>query len=331
MEWRIGQDDSGLEIKEYIRRNISLSQRQLRRLKQEQNGILVNGKRENVRYVLHAGDCLNLPLDEVPEKALSPVPVPMPVEVLYEDRAVLVVNKPAGMPTHPSLHHYDDTLANALAYRAGQSGLPFVFHPITRLDSNTSGVLLTAKTQFFASRLSVFLQSERLSKCYLALACGQDDAPAGKPHLLESFLTRTGESIIRRRIARPGEPGADYALTAWTSLATKKTPEGPLTLLMAFPVTGRTHQLRVHFAAIGLPLLGDTLYGQASDLIGRQALHAYSLQFPHPEDERPMRVIAPPAPDFKAVLDLYFPDVPLPEPTLPSEGFLYDAIPDPSD
>ena len=144
----------GRLLRSYLKNTLSLSTSALARLKTREDGITVNGVRVTVRYVLHAGDLLQLAVDDTPDTATRTVlPAEAPLDVLYEDDLLIILNKPAGMPTHPSHGHLADTLANALAYRYARAGVPFVFRSMGRLDRNTSGVVVVAKTQAVAGFL----------------------------------------------------------------------------------------------------------------------------------------------------------------------------------
>ncbi len=296
MELVIGDDRAGKSVFDVLRRELGLSNRMLTRLKGDAHGILVDGERVTVRYRLSAGQRLVLAVDDR-AGAEHILPVDLPIEILCADPVFFAVNKPPNMPTHPSHGHYDDTLANALAYHCAAAGEPFVFRPINRLDRNTSGIVLVARNQLAAARLAASMQAGEIAKRYLALLDGVLTPDAGE---LCAPIRRTAESIITREVCAEGE--GDYALTRWRVLA-RGTGH---TLVEASPVTGRTHQLRVHFAHLGCPIHGDDLYGRAADDLDRQALHAVSLEFPHPADRRPVRLTAPPPDDLRQCMIAHF-------------------------
>ncbi|MBR6410632.1 MAG: RluA family pseudouridine synthase [Clostridia bacterium] len=285
MEWIITEADCPTLVREFLRRRKGLSSTLLARLKRTEGGILLNGRPVTVRAPLSPGDRLSVS-DLNADRESAVIPVPLPYGILYEDEALLGLNKPPHMPTHPSYRHPDDSLANAVAWTAKSSGQPFVFRPVSRLDLDTSGLVLCAKTQYAASRLSQSMQAGGIEKTYLSILDGILPAPEGS---FESFIQRAEDSIIYRNSFPAETPGADYALTTWKVLA----EENGKTLVAASPVTGRTHQLRVHFAALGAPVLGDSLYGHGSPLISRQALHAAKLRFPHPLTGRILSLQAP--------------------------------------
>jgi 23S rRNA pseudouridine1911/1915/1917 synthase len=226
--------------------------------------------------------------------------------VVYEDDYLVVPAKPSEMPTHPSHGHHEDTVANALAYRYQEAGVPFVFRPVNRLDRNTSGLLLIARNRMAAGRLTEFMEAGRIKKRYLAILDGEMTQSGG---VIDKPLHRTAESIILREVCSEDAPDAAPSVTEYTVLATG----GGHTLVEARPITGRTHQLRVHFASIGHPITADDLYGKPSPHLSRHALHAYKLTFPHPANEAQILTLTAPIPsDFEGLLTAYFSKAELP-------------------
>lgn len=300
MQIEITKDLDGLCVRDVLRRHLSLSTKMLKYLKYRNDGISVNGSHCTVRYVLHTGDVLDIRLeDRVPSEAVDPVELPL--EILYEDENLVIPSKPADMPTHPSHDHYRDTVANALAFRYASQDIPFVFRPINRLDRNTSGLLLVARNKHSAGILSRQLREGKIGKTYLAVLDGILNEEHG---VIDACLHRTKDSIIVREICSPDAPDADEARTEYTVLLRGTSH----TLVAAHPITGRTHQLRVHFSSIGHPITGDDLYGTPSPLIPRHALHAATLTLRHPASGEPMRVHAPLPEDFLQLIQRCFPD-----------------------
>lgn len=254
-------------MRTYLRR-LRLSSRLISHLKTVDRGIEVNGEFSNVLRRLQVGDVISLRYEDE-RSSPAAVPADLPIGILYEDGDAVVADKPPYMPTHPSHGHACDTLANALAYR--YADLPFVFRPIVRLDRNTSGVVLAARNARSAALFSAELQRGGFEKVYLAVVDGE---MSGSGRVIKS-LRRSAESIIVRETCDFDAEGAQYAETGYEVIATG----GGRSLLRVFPYTGRTHQIRVHLASIGHPVTGDDLYGTASPLIGRHALHAQSLSF----------------------------------------------------
>lgn len=298
MQKRITDEQHGMPLLHYLKHELGFSSKLIKHLKFSPGGITVNGEHATVRRVLLCGDLLELAFED--ESSAPIAPIDLPIDILYEDDSIVVPSKPANMPTHPSHDHHYDTVANALAFRYTSTGIPFVFRPINRLDRNTSGLLLIARDRPTAGKLSAAMKEGKIRKTYLAVLDGELQDTEG---VIDAPLHRTAESIIVREVCSPDTPDADPALTKYRVLAA----ENGHTLVQAHPITGRTHQLRVHFAHIGHPITGDDLYGTPSQDIARHALHAYSLSFPHPSDSREITLTAPPTADFDALVKLYFP------------------------
>ena len=305
MDFEISANEAGSTVGAFLKSRLALSTKMMKYLKYRADGILVNGERVTVRRVLQAGDRLCVATcDSADQPLLEPVELELPL--LYEDEDLVVPNKPANMPTHPSHDHYRDTVANALAFRYRKLGVPFVFRPVNRLDRDTSGLLLIARNKLAAGRLTAAMQAGKIQKTYLAVLRGDDLPPSGR---IEKPLHRTEKSIIVREVCSPDAPDAEPAATEYRVLA----KAAGCSLVAARPLTGRTHQLRVDFASLGCPILSDDLYGTADDRIPRQALHAYTLTFPHPTTGEILTLTAPPPPDFAALINLLFPDLKLPD------------------
>ena len=273
-------------------------------LKYRENGITVNGSRVTVRYILHNGDTLSLALEDT-ESSETATPSNIPIDIVYEDDSIVVVNKPPFMPTHPSHGHHHDTLANALAYYYNLKGIPFVFRPINRLDRNTSGLVIVAKNKIAAAKMTEYMKDHKIQKSYVALLKGKL-IPEGEEtdglYVIDKHLHRTAKSIIVREVCAPDAPDADRAITYYKILKSNED----CTMVEAFPKTGRTHQLRVHFASLGHPIIGDDLYGESSPLIDRHALHATMLEFSSPKDETTLNLSAPLPSDILKVIEKYF-------------------------
>jgi 23S rRNA pseudouridine1911/1915/1917 synthase len=278
----------------------------LAKLKRKEGGILQNGVPVTVRALLHAGDRITLALEDV-EGETSVVPRDLPVSILKKTADFTVVNKSADMPTHPSHGHFEDTLANALAFHLSVPEAPFRPRFINRLDRNTSGVVLIARHALAAQRLAGAMASGSMQKTYLAIVCGVPSPDTGE---VITGIRRQSQSIITREVCDLHASGAAYAHTryrvcaVWQPDADTLPPH--LSLVQALPLTGRTHQLRLHFAHIGSPILGDDMYGRGPlpGMIERQALHAASLTFSHPMSGERMTVQAPLPHDMRLLLPL---------------------------
>lgn len=298
MRFEIDASLDGLLIREFLRQTLGMSGSLVKHLKFAETGILVNGKRQNVRYTLRAGDVLDLAMEDT-EEEVSPyvVPAELPIEVVYEDDDLTVVNKPYDMPSHPSRGHPLDTVANALAYLHREE--TYVFRPVNRLDRDTSGLMVTANSRLSAYKACRLMIAGKVRKTYLAVLVGELPTDAG---LRSSYIRRTEPDAMKRMSCETEEPEAKKALTAYRVLA---RADG-VTLVVASPLTGRTHQLRVHFSDMGCPILGDSLYGQESPEIPRQALHAVTLQLPQPSSGQLLHLTARVPEDMRTVIQTHF-------------------------
>ncbi len=290
-----------MTVKEILIGSLGLSHAFIKHLKFIPDGICVDGKQVTVRAVLKAGQSLSLATeDEATCPALTPTDIPLCI--VYEDEYITVPSKPPFMPTHPSHLHHGDTLADALAFRAKKRGTPFVFRPVNRLDRNTSGLTIVANDRISAATLAAHMREGRIYKQYVAILCGIPHEREGK---IETYMRRTKESIIVRENCGESD-GGDYALTYYRVLRTASYEGRSYSLVQAEPQTGRTHQLRVHFAGIGCPIAGDDMYGTSHPLIGRHALHAERLEFPHPKSGETLILTAPMWEDMQTLAEHIF-------------------------
>ena len=279
MDIVISKAENGITVKEWLGKN-KISHALVTRLKRIDDGITVNGEHATVRRVLCTGDVLSLAADDRPDdQNRFLVPTQMPLDIIYEDGDMIALNKPYDMATHPSIGHFGDTLANGLAYYFSSKNIPFVFRAINRLDRDTSGVVLVAKNQMSAARLAGQMQSGDIRKTYIAVLGGVLHPESG---VIDKPIRRKQASIITREVCDISAPGAKNAVTLYQTLAAG----GGASVVRAEPQTGRTHQLRVHFAYMGAPIAGDGMYGSAEvcpseldKMMTRHALHAASLEF----------------------------------------------------
>lgn len=337
MTFVINGDFDGRSVRDWLYQN-GVSRALITRLKRLDDGICVNSSRVTVRYILHTGDRLSLALDDRSNDVNENlVPSEIALDIIYENDDFVALNKPAGIATHPSQGHFRDTLANGLAAHYQKLGIPFVFRAINRLDRETSGIVLCAKNQYAASRLSDELCAGRIKKTYIALLNGAPEPPSGN---ISVYIRRREKSVILREVSSAEAEGAKLALTEYETLASTDDAafsnahtgavctDGTLTGAMCTDnartgamctdnahtrrnvygcytyrrhtrfeylpcrgrarraADGRTHQLRVSFAHIGAPIVGDGLYGSAETaptaldrLASRHMLHASSLEF----------------------------------------------------
>lgn len=288
MQFIVTECEDGKTVRSFLKQH-GVSASLAARLKRIPQGITLNGSHVTVRAVVKTGDILALAIeDKEPNEKI--LPLEKEVETVLETGDLVVINKPPFMPTHPSHGHYTDTLANALVWRYREAPLRTRF--INRLDRNTSGAVLVAKNALAAAKLSGAMARGEIGKAYVAVVEGIIKGET----VLKTGIRRQGESVIFREVCAEGE--GDLAITHITPICTKNG----YTLVHLFPQTGRTHQLRVHLASIGTPIVGDELYGTPSTLIARQALHAAELSFPSPENGETVRVLAPVTPDIEQLI-----------------------------
>ncbi len=259
-------------------------------LKRTENGILLNGVWGRVRDILHMGDILTITLIET-ESSENIVPSNLPLNIVYEDEDLLVINKDADTPIHPSQGNYENTLANAVAYYYSQKNENYVYRCINRLDRDTTGLLILAKHMYSASLLSNMVQDRQIHREYLAVATGL----VPESGVIEAPIGRVDGSTIERQV---DEANGDYACTHFKRVDYKNG----FSLVSLKLATGRTHQIRVHMQHIGHPLPGDFLYNPDYSVIKRQALHSHRLSFIHPITHKKMEFTAPLPEDMNSIL-----------------------------
>ena len=260
----------GLRTEQFLRRR-GYSCQNLTQLKKMPKSILINGVWSYMRTPLSAGDTLTVHIRETESSPNIP-PVDLPLCIVYEDEDIIVVNKPAGMPVHPSLNNYMNSLANALMYYYQQQGKPFIFRCTNRLDRDTSGLTVVAKHMVSSGILSAMTAHHKIRREYLAIVRGHVTPPSGT---IDAPIGRAGTPLIERRI------DFEHGERAVTHYRVVKEKNGH-SLVSLVLETGRTHQIRVHMKYLGFPLVGDYLYNPDMEYIQRQALHSHSLAFRHP-------------------------------------------------
>ena len=260
-------------------------------LKRTENGILLNGVWGRVRDILHTDDILTINLIET-ESSENIVPTNLPLNIVYEDEDILVVNKAAGMPIHPSQGNYDNTLANAVSYYFQQKNEVFTYRCINRLDRDTTGLFILAKHMYSASNLSDMVQKREIHREYLAIATGTVPLEG----TIVAPIARVNGSTIERCI---NEENGEYACTHYRQLSYRNG----YSLVSLKLETGRTHQIRVHMKHIGHPLPGDFLYNPDYSVIKRQALHSHKLSFKHPVTGELMEFVAELPDDMRRIID----------------------------
>ena len=280
-------------VKELLKVEFSMSDRLLLKLKKMQR-ITLNGNSIYIHHSLQIGDIIECDLDYEEDNS-NIVPTPISLSIIYEDDCYLIIDKPAGLPIHPSAYHYEDSLSNGVRYYFDKIGLKKKIRPINRLDKDTSGLVVFAKNEYVQECLVKQMKSKEFVKKYIAIVDGNLSSKEG---IINAPIARKNNSIIERCVSDNGES----AITHYKVLSSNK--ENNFDAVECTLETGRTHQIRVHFSHIGHPLLGDTLYGKASSLIDRQALHSYYISFIHPI-EKIKKVYESKLPnDMKSVVNL---------------------------
>lgn len=284
LHFQVAEKEAGLALRDLLREKYGVSRRLLNRIKNE-GEILLNGVPERVNRVVAAGDVVDVTLPPEAEKTLEPQP--MPLAIRYEDEDLLLLAKPAGVVVHPTRTHPDHTLANGVVAYWQAKGEMRRFRPVNRLDKDTSGLLLVAKSQWSHECCARMQRKQLLQRTYLAVVHGlprEDEGEIAAPIGLKSG------SIIQREVRADGQP----AVTRYRVLARGTT----MSLVELQLLTGRTHQIRVHMQYLGHPLVGDDLYGGQRDFIGRQALHAAKLTLLHPRTGQSLYFVEPLPPDM---------------------------------
>ena len=290
LEYTITENEENLRIEQFLRRR-GYSRQNLTDLKKMEESILLNGKWVYLRDLLHTGDVLTVHIQEEESSELVP-PMELPLDIIYEDEDIMVLNKPAGMPTHPSMDNYYNTLANGLAWYFQQQGKAFIFRCSNRLDRDTSGLTLVSKHMVSGNILSTMTLNREIHREYRAIVRGSVQPSEGT---IDVPLGRKEGSIIERTV--------DYEKGERAVTHYKVIEESNGHSLVALKLeTGRTHQIRIHMKHIGFPLIGDYLYNPDMEFMTRQALHSYRMCFRHPMTGEEMEFIAPLPEDMKNVL-----------------------------
>ncbi len=287
LTYTIQEEQEGMLLLDFLRSE-GFSRGILSSMKPDKNAIQLNGVRGFGKSVLHAKDQLRIHIPETDSNDHI-LPVKMDLHILYEDEDILVVNKAADMPVHPSVGNYDNTLANGVAWYFKEKGQSFVYRCINRLDRDTTGALILAKNPYSAAVLSTQMKQRQIRRTYLAIVQGIPpdrgtiDAPIG----------RAADSTIERQV---DFINGEKAVTHYERLDTANG----VSLIELHLETGRTHQIRVHMKHLGYPLPGDFLYNPDYRIINRQPLHSFQLEFTHPVTRKQMCILAPVPEDFRS-------------------------------
>ena len=290
IDYIIDKDSAGLRVEQFLRRK-RYSGQNLSEIKRMPKSILVNGVHYYMRQELSTGDHLQVRICETKNSEKIP-PTNLPLNIIYEDEDLLVLNKPAGMPIHPSLNNYTNSIANALAYYFQSQGKPFIFRCCNRLDRDTSGLTIVSKHLVSGSILSDMTKYREVHREYLAIARGSVTPSEGT---IQAPLGRKEGTIIERTV--DWEHGED----AVTHYKVVKEANGHSLVSLRLE-TGRTHQIRIHMKYLGYPLIGDYLYNPDMEYMTRQALHSHHMEFTHPITGAHMSFTAPLPEDMARVM-----------------------------
>ena len=262
IEFTVTESFDGKKVYNFLRGYVKISTRLMRTLKRIPDGIMLGDKQGRTIDIIHTGDKITL---NIPDDETAPIPIDHPLDIVYEDDDVILINKPPTLAMHESHNHQGDTLANAVAGYLLKKGRSATFRAVGRLDKGTSGLVICALNAHSAARLA-----GRFDKEYLAIVRGKYekfgtiDKPIYRPDPIKTYRTvdERGDRAVTHY--EPVECGENY------------------TLLRINLETGRTHQIRVHFASMGTPLYGDTMYGEVDERLSHQALHCGKVSFVHP-------------------------------------------------
>ena len=269
LTYTIQPEQEGMQLLDFLRSK-SFSRGILSSMKADKNAIQLNGERGFGKSVLQVGDSLHIHIPEA-DNTENILPVKMDLSILYEDEDILVINKAADMPVHPSIGNYDNTLANGVTWYFKEKGQHFVYRCINRLDRNTTGALILAKNPYSAAVLSAQMKQRQIRRTYLAIVQGI----APEQGTIDAPIGRAADSTIERQV---DFANGESAVTHYERLATYHS----YSLIELHLETGRTHQIRVHMQSIGHPLVGDFLYNPHALREERPLLHSWRLAFTHP-------------------------------------------------
>ena len=256
-------------IQQVLKEEFLISDRLIIKLKKFKQ-IYLNNEVAYINQILKINDFISCDLD-FEEETKNIIPVKMNLDILYEDEGLLILNKPPFLPIHPSMNHFEDSLSNGVKYYFNSIGLKRKIRPVNRLDKNTSGIVIFAKNEYIQECLIKQMKTNIFEKEYIAVVNGIIDK---KYQIIDDPIARKKDSIIERCVS----PLGDNAITEVELIKIYKD----YSLVKCILKTGRTHQIRVHLSYVGHHILGDDLYGEKSNLINRQALHAYRIKFIHP-------------------------------------------------
>lgn len=285
LEKKITEELKGKTVKDILKNSLNVSNRLIIKLK-KYNQIYCNGKACYTNHIVDTNDivCINIDFKEEPNDNI--VATKHELDILYEDDSLLIVDKPANMATHPSMLHFDNTLSNYVKQYYIEKGINTLIRPVNRLDKDTSGIVIFAKNQYVQECLIRQMKNNEFKKSYTCIVEGNVETTTGTISLP---IAREKESIIKRCVSENGQ----MAITEYSVEKTFTIDNMDYSLVNVNLKTGRTHQIRVHFSHIKHPIISDTLYGNPSHLINRQALHCKQIEFIHPITNKNICITSP--------------------------------------
>lgn len=281
-------DNKYTNINQILKQEFKLSARLMHKVISN-NLVLLNGMQTDTRNRPNYGDTIKVDLNYEEEND-NIVSTQMKLNILYEDNGLLILNKPAGIAVHPSILHFKDSLSNGVRFYFDSINLKKKIRPVNRLDLDTSGIIIFAKNEYIQECLIKQMNLHILKKEYITIVSGILNEKSGTINLP---ISRKDGSIIERCVSKDGQ----IAITDYSVI--KELND--ISVVKCVLQTGRTHQIRVHFSAIGHPLIGDFLYGSKSNLINRQALHSYHISFIHPISNKIMDIYCELPEDMKKI------------------------------
>lgn len=291
MSWTISNLLIEKSLFNYLNEDIHFSNRLIKLAKSPEALLTLNGKHRTVRYQVSEGDQIVIRFPaETSDTSLKATDLPL--EIIYEDNHLMILNKVAGQVTVPSVKQRETSLANGILYYYRLKNLPYTVHIVTRLDRDTSGLVLVAKHQYAHSLLANLQLENKIGRVYVGFVAGYLKIKQG---MINAPIGRSAHSIIEREVNKQGQK----AITHYKVL--KEYPD--YSYVEVRLETGRTHQIRVHFSYLGHSLIGDDLYGKESKYIKRQALHCKILKFTHPITQEELYIDAPLPMDLLKMFD----------------------------
>ncbi|MHB1393290.1 MAG: RluA family pseudouridine synthase [Clostridia bacterium] len=283
-EYEVSCGENRIYVVDYMSGPLGFSSRQAKKLLKYKK-VRINGKTAYRDNRLRSGDLLEIDMSEEPREEVEAEDIKL--SIIYEDEYILAVNKPPYMLVHPTPNHPSGTLLNAVANHFRKQGKEAALRLLNRLDMNTSGIVVIPKSAAVHRTLDERMKDGSIKKYYIAIIQGVIKPEKG---IIDEPIGKNEEDPIRRTVASEGQP----AVTVYETLSKSKG----CSMVRLELLTGRTHQIRVHLSHLGCPIIGDTLYGKESPLIGRQALHASDMELPHPVGNGTIKLHAELPPDI---------------------------------